>query len=251
MVFTANYRQNENMEIQLFDNMDDLTQSFTSWFIDIASEKGQLTVALSGGSTPKRLFDYWASLPKDTIDWRKIKLFWGDERCVPPNDEDSNYKMTKERLLDLISIPQENIFRIHGENAPDEESERYSLTLNHNIKSESGIPVFDIMILGMGDDGHTASIFPHEMSLWDSQSNCVVATHPTSGQKRVSVTGKVINASKHVVFLVTGDNKAEKVKEIFEYPEESKNKYPAARVNPDSGSLTWFMDEKAAKLIKA
>lgn len=235
------------MEIQIFNTLQELNKSFTEWFKEINSSEGHITVALSGGSTPKSLFDYWSSLPQDEIDWTKIKFFWGDERCVAPDDSESNYKMTKEHLFNNIKIPEENIYRIKGENNPIDEAKRYGELLNSELELVNGTPVFDIVILGMGDDGHTASIFPHEIELWDNKNNCVTATHPESGQKRVSLTGKVINAAKNVVFLVTGNNKAEKVKEIIEQPQESEKKYPAALVQPDSDNLYWLLDDAAAE----
>ena len=157
--------------------------------------------------------------------------------------------MTKEHLFNNINITEENIFRIKGENNPTDEAERYGELLDSELEQQNGTPVFDIVILGMGDDGHTASIFPHEIELWDNKNNCVTATHPTSGQIRVSLTGKVINAAKNVVFLVTGKNKAEKVKEIIEQPDVMRKKYPAALVQPDSDNLYWYLDEYAAEMI--
>jgi 6-phosphogluconolactonase len=237
------------MEIQIFNSLQELNESFTEWFKEISSSEKQITVALSGGSTPKSLFSYWSSLPEGEIDWAKIKFFWGDERCVSPEDSESNFKMTKDHLFNNINIPEENIFRIKGENNPTDEAERYGELLDSELEQQNGTPVFDIVILGMGDDGHTASIFPHEIELWDNKNNCVTATHPTSGQIRVSLTGKVINAAKNVVFLVTGKNKAEKVKEIIEQPDVMRKKYPAALVQPDSDNLYWYLDEYAAEMI--
>lgn len=237
------------MEIQIFNSLQDLNESFTEWFKEINSSEKQITVALSGGTTPKSLFDYWSSLPQDEINWTKIKFFWGDERCVSPEDSESNFKMTKEHLFNNIKIPEENIFRIKGENNSTEEAMRYGELLNSELEQQNGTPVFDIVILGMGDDGHTASIFPHEIELWDNKNNCVTSTHPISGQIRVSITGKIINAAKNVVFLVTGKNKAEKVKEIIELPEVAEKKYPAALVQPDSENLYWYLDEAAAEMI--
>lgn len=239
-------KQNMIMEIQIFKTLQELNQSFTEWLQEILNKKESITIALSGGSTPKSLFDFWSDLPEGEIDWTKIKFFWGDERCVPPTDSESNYKMTKEHLFDKINIPQNNIFRIKGENSPENEAEVYGDLLNQEIKVVNGVPAFDIVILGMGDDGHTASIFPHEIELWNSNNNCVAATHPETGQKRVSLTGKVINAANNVVFLVTGENKADKIREIIEHPEESEKKYPAALAQPESDNLLWFLDEKAA-----
>lgn len=239
------------MDIRIFSNQDDLNQSFTVWFKEILAQKETVTVALSGGSTPKSLFDYWAQLPKGEIDWEKIKFFWSDERCVPPTDDDSNYKMTKDHLLDFVSVPRENIFRIQGENDLEAEAKRYGDLLAIELETINDVPVFDILMLGMGDDGHTASIFPHEIALWHHPANCVTATHPKSGQVRVSLTGKVINAAQHVVFLVTGENKADKVAEIIGHPQRVEKKYPAALVQPDSGNLLWFLDEKAARKLTA
>lgn len=238
------------MKKQVFNNLEELNKSFTNLLKEILSRKDKVTIALSGGSTPKSLFDYWAKNHINDIEWNKIFLFWGDERCVSSTDVQSNYKMTKDHLLNFVSIPESNIFRIEGENDPSEEAKRYSEVLDKELKTINNTPSFDIVILGMGDDGHTASIFPHEMHLWDNKQNCVVAIHPDSGQKRVSITGKIINNAERVLFLVTGSNKAEKVKVIFESQDLVKDTYPAARVNPISKDLTWYLDIEAAKLLK-
>ncbi len=237
------------MEKQIFESLEQLNKSFTELLKDILKTENRVTIALSGGSTPKSLFNYWAKNHSNDIDWKSVFLFWGDERCVPPTDEQSNYKMTKDHLISHIPIPEENIFRIMGENNPAEEAVRYADVLKKEVDMVDNIPSFDLVMLGMGDDGHTASIFPHEMHLWESNENCVVATHPESGQKRVSITGKVINNAKRVAFLVTGSNKADKVKSIIDYQDEVMDLYPAARVNPKSGNLLWFMDKEAAKLL--
>lgn len=237
------------MEIQIFNSPNEINHTFTEKVKEIASRKETITIALSGGSTPKSLFDYWAQLPQGEIDWKKIKFFWGDERCVAPTDEESNYKMTHDHLFASIAIPSENIFRIKGEDDPQIEAARYGNLLSSELETTIGIPSFDILMLGMGDDGHTASIFPHEIALWQSEANCVAATHPVSGQRRVSLSGKVINAAKNVFFLVTGENKADKVKEIMTEPTEAKKKYPAALVQPDFGNLYWWIDLKAAQKL--
>lgn len=237
------------MDIQIFKTKDALNSFFTNRLKEIILKKEIVTIALSGGSTPKSLFDYWAQLPEGEINWKKVKFFWGDERCVPPSDNESNYKMTKEHLFDFVPVPEENIFRILGENNPATEAGRYGELLNRELETTNDVPSFDILMLGMGDDGHTASIFPHEIMLWESPHNCVTATHPVSGQKRVSLSGKVINAAKNVFFLVTGENKADKVKEIIEHPDAAKKKYPAALVQPKSENLHWFLDSEAAKLL--
>ncbi|MDR1518333.1 MAG: 6-phosphogluconolactonase [Dysgonamonadaceae bacterium] len=227
----------------------DVYVRFTEWFKSVlASSDGKISLALSGGNTPKALFEHWATKHRDDVDWKRVQFFWGDERCVPPNDEQSNYKMTKEYLFSQLPISERQIFRIKGENEPFAEAERYADVLRRELKGE--IPSFDIMMLGVGDDGHTASIFPNQLALWDSPQTCVVGIHPQSGQKRVSLSGRTINAAKNIAFLVTGKNKAEKLREIIGNRNQAEKTYPAAKVAPQSGRLLWFLDEDAAEAIK-
>lgn len=233
------------MELKIYKDKNEVAQQFSAYFVELVKGKPNFHVALSGGSTPKIVFDVLADKFSDIIDWNKIHFYWGDERCVPPTDDDSNYKMTLEHLFSKIDIPETNIHRILGENDPISEAMRYANLLEINLDRVEGTPQFDLVILGMGDDGHTASIFPYEIELWNADDHCVVATHPDSGQKRVSINGEVINQAKEVAFLVTGSGKAEKVTAILE-KRESFETYPASLVNPNSGNLTWFMDEDAA-----
>lgn len=232
----------------IFEDKGKLVKGFTEYFIKLMNARtGPFSVSLSGGSTPKIWFEYLSENHKNDIDWSRVHFYWGDERCVPPDDKDSNYGMTKTYLLDQIEIPQENIHRISGELLPDDATKLYDKDLSDNLDSND-IPIFDLIILGMGDDGHTASIFPHQIDLWDSNDFCVVATHPKSGQHRVSITGKVINHAKSVAFLVTGENKTERVKEIID-EEPNAAYYPASLVKPIDGTLHWFLDASAAKLL--
>ena len=192
------------------------------------------------------VFDELALDFHDTIDWNRVHLYWGDERCVPPNDSESNYKMTVDHLLSKINIPEGNVHRIFGENIPVQEAIRYSEVLETRLPHFEGVPQFDLIILGMGDDGHTASVFPYNIHLWDSVNLCEVAIHPNSGQKRITITGKVINNSKKVAFLVTGDSKMHKIREIVNKMGDFSS-YPAALVAPKSGNLEWFLDGAAAR----
>ena len=237
------------MDVKVYKDKNEVARQFSKYFADLVADKKVFHVALSGGSTPKLIFDVLASEYKTKIDWTKIHFYWGDERCVPPTDSDSNYKMTVDHLLSKINIPLENIHRIKGENPPKEEAERYSNVLETQLSMEEGVPQFDLIILGMGDDGHTASIFPHEIELWNSNHWCEVATHPDSGQKRVSITGAIINNAKTVAFLVTGDSKKEKVKTIFNN-EKGYLQYPASLVAPTSKDLHWFLDASTAAGIE-
>lgn len=232
------------MNLHTSDTKKGVAEKFITFLIDLSKTKDTITIALSGGSTPKIVFDELAEKYQD-LNWSKFHFYWGDERCVPPTDGDSNYKMTVDHLLSKINIPLENIHRIKGENAPKEEAARYSNVLETQLAMENGVPQFDLVILGMGDDGHTASIFPHEIELWNATHWCEVATHPDSGQKRVSITGAIINNAKTVAFLVTGDSKKEKVKTIFNH-EDGYLQYPASLVAPTSKDLHWFLDASAA-----
>lgn len=240
----------------IFDDKGKLVKGFTEYFVKLLhenlpgrqAESGIFTVALSGGSTPKIWFEYLAKNYADKIDWKRIHFYWGDERCVPPDDAESNFGMTKTYLLDHIDIPEENIHRISGEKNPDDAAAIYSKEISQQLSHEK-IPIFDLVILGMGDDGHTASIFPHEIQLWDSDAFCVVANHPVSGQQRVSITGKVINNARAVAFLVIGNSKSERIKEIFD-EEPHASYYPASLVKPVNSQLHWFLDGEAASLIQ-
>lgn len=232
------------MKLNIYKDKQEVAEQFSEFLAErIKQTKGKLNISLSGGSTPKVVFDHLAE-KFSLLDWSKVNFFWGDERCVPPDDEQSNYKMTVDHLFSKIEIPKENIYRIKGENHPDEEASSYSETLNKVLPTVNDIPEFDLIILGMGSDGHTASVFQSNIHLWDSSSNCEVAVHPESGQQRVTITGKVINQAKEVAFLVTGADKKEKGDTILKGDEISKS-YPAGLVNPSSGKLYWFLDEAA------
>ena len=234
------------MKLNISETKLEVARSFAKYLQGLTAKNSEVHIALSGGSTPKVVFDELAADFHDSIDWTRMHLYWGDERCVPPNDNESNYKMTVDHLLSKIDVPKENIHRIYGENIPKEEAIRYSEVLKSRLPLFDGTPQFDLIILGMGDDGHTASIFPYNIHLWDSGNVCEVAVHPDSGQKRITITGKVINNAKNVVFLVTGESKADKVREIVG-KKGNFDTYPASLVAPKSGNLDWFLDGAAAR----
>ncbi len=215
-----------------------------------AAKNRPLHIALSGGSTPKLLFDVLAERTGgDAHIWDFARLYWGDERCVPPDDSDSNYRMTREHLFDQVNIVPENIFRVLGEADPQEEALRYGQVLTEQLpKATNGFPRFDWIFLGMGGDGHTASLFPNTEPVKENKAVCVVAEHPDSGQKRVSLTLPVLNAAVRVTFLVTGASKTEKIDEIFN-ERDAYQQYPAAMVQPDDGRLEWMLDEAAGAPI--
>jgi 6-phosphogluconolactonase len=221
-----------------------LAEKYADDFMAWLPKKPAINIALSGGSTPKLLFQILAKAELDIAVWKCVHFFWGDERCVPPDHEDSNYRMTKTLLLDHVPILEPNIHRIMGERMPEEEAIRYQGEIEGHVPFRDGWPAFDLIMLGMGDDGHTASIFPDRMELLDSGDICAVAAHPASGQKRISLTGKVINNADQVVFLVTGANKSTVIASILRR-EGNWQSYPAAHIDP-VGPLYWYLDEAAA-----
>jgi len=213
-----------------------------------SSQQPKFHLALSGGSTPQLLFEVLAEKYADLLPWQRLHFWWGDERCVPPGSEESNFKAANDTLFSAVPVPEANIHRIHGEDDPEKEAERYSREIVHELNLRGQWPVFDLIILGMGNDGHTASIFPSQPELLQSEKICVVATHPASGQKRITLTGKVINQASRIFFLVTGEEKAGRVSEIMNNDPAAQN-LPANFVNPEHGKLIWFLDEAAASLI--
>lgn len=237
-------------EIEIYQDAAALSEGFTAFLKKLLDVYPRVNIALSGGTTPKVIFDYWAENCKDSIDWSRLFFFWGDERCVPPENVMNNYGMTKDHLFDKIpAIPRNNIYRIHGENEPEEEAEWYSKVLETRTMQRRQVPCFEIVMLGLGDDGHTVSIFPDQISLWDSKDFCVIGEHPESKMKRVSLSGQVVNNAQYVVFLATGKNKAEKVRDVIKNRDQFLDKYPAAKVNPKKGYLYWFLDSDAASLL--
>lgn len=237
-------------EVKIFKNPKKVYKAIAKSIIKLTQNSKQevFDIALSGGNSPKGLFKKLSDKYADEIPWNRIHFWWGDERCVPPGDEQSNYKMTEDYLLSKINIPPENIHRIRGEEDPEKEAKRYSKELEDNLNSRSKIPVFDLIILGLGDDGHTASIFPDQFELLDHPESCAVAVHPITGQKRITITGNVLNNSNRVYFLVTGENKAMRISEIMNDSEAAKL-LPAYYIAPKNGDLVWYLDEAAASLI--
>lgn len=204
-----------------------------------------INIAISGGSTPKLLFSLLAKEYSDSIPWHFVRLFWVDERCVPPTHPESNFGMTYESLLKLVPIHDANIFRMQGENNPETEAERYQKLLEKELLLKNGVPQFDLILLGMGDDGHTASIFPNDMSLLHSEMFVAIGVHPISGQKRITLTGPTINQAEQVVFMITGEAKKDVLRQIIRR-EATSEKFPAAHVHSANGKIEFFLDKNAA-----
>jgi 6-phosphogluconolactonase len=215
------------------------------------SARGRFIAALSGGKTPVGIYTLLAKAPfASQIPWARVHLFWGDERCVPPDHADSNYRLVRELLLDYVPIPPPNIHRMPGEMDPVEAAARYEGQLREFIAPHGdGFPVFDCILLGLGEDGHTASLFPGTRAIRESAR--WVLGHYVDAQKgwRITITPPVINAARTVVFIAAGSGKAAVVKEILEGPFRSDT-LPAQIVRPAGGDLVWMLDREAAALLK-
>ncbi len=193
--------------VRVFSDLDALAQAIAAILIkdlDRIEPDHFYTIALSGGSTPEYIFRYLAENYAERIDWEKLLVFWGDERCVAPESSDSNYRMAYESLLQNVPIPDANIFRIKGEDDPATEARQYSELVSENVAEFEDTPQFDLMLLGLGSDGHTASIFPDRTELFSSSRLFEVAVKPGTGEKRITATGRLINNSSKICFIVTG-----------------------------------------------
>lgn len=204
-------------------------------------------IAVSGGNTPALMFDVWANEYLDITPWSRMRIYWVDERCVPPDHSDSNYGMARQLLLRLAPIPAEHVFRICGEAKPGKEAARYSELVKTQVPLQEGWPEFDIILLGAGDDGHTSSIFPGQEKLLNSNSIYAVSTHPRNKQKRITMTGYPILSARHVIFLITGKGKAKVVEDIC----NSKIAESAAvYIAHHARRVELFMDKEAAMYIE-
>ena len=235
----------------IYPDTDSLISAFCCECATFLEESRELErpihMALSGGGTPIAVFK---QLAETTLleDWELVHFYWGDERCVESDDGQSNFGNAKKYLIDPLGIPDKQVHRIRGEENPVREAERYGDMLRERLPVEYGLPVFDWIWLGVGEDGHTASIFPDQIELWKAESTCVVATHPESGQSRVSLSGGVINAARRISFIVTGARKSAVINDIV-MKEGRYLDYPAFYVNPNSGNLEWYLDKDATNWL--
>lgn len=209
--------------------------------------RDRFNIALSGGNTPKVLYQKLSSYQYRTkFNWNQIDLFWGDERCVPPDNEESNFALVNQFLINNIDIPTQNIHRIKGEKVPEQEAVRYSKELKQHFNTGDQYPCFDIILLGLGSDGHTASLFPNSKNL-GNKNYCSVAVHPETGQNRITLNLPVLLNARKIFFMVAGFNKAKIIKKIILEKIISK-KYPASLLNK-SRRVKWFLDKAAARYL--
>jgi 6-phosphogluconolactonase len=236
-------------KLRIFEDLEKLSIHAANLFSEQAArsilERGQFLVALNGGGTPTRLFQLLATEFRDKVEWAKVHVFWGDERCVPPKDAGSSYGQARELLLSKIPIPESNIHRIKGELTPVEASKAYSLLLKEYASTTLNWPCFDLVYLGMGEDGHTASLFPGSPVNVTEPTLPVTAHYQDRPANRVTLTQLVFNSARMIVFMATGEKKAITLAEVLS-DRYNPELYPAQRIDPKDGQLIWLIDKDAA-----
>src|SRR5262245_35490380 len=257
--------KNENAQIRIYRDSNELALKAARLFARLADQYvvgcGRFSVALSGGSTPKAMFALLAASPfRETIPWSAIHFFWGDERCVPPDHADSNYRMTRETLLANVPVSEANVHRIPAEQAPAAAAAAYARTLRdffltptdpeNTVAPDPARPRFDLTFLGMGADGHTGSLFPHSPSLPNESDSLGANFVEKLNAYRSTLTANTINNARNVTFLVAGEDKDEALKQVLEGPPQI-DLYPSQMIQPARGSLLWLLDEAAASRLGA
>jgi 6-phosphogluconolactonase len=219
---------------------------------EAVEEHGRFTIALSGGSTPRSLYNLLATNARTSLPWDRMFFFFGDERHVPPSDKDSNFRMADEAMLSKVPVPEANIFRVPAEN-PDAAAaaEAYEQSLRKFFSLEPGqVPVFDVILLGLGPDGHTASLFPGTAAVQEKSRLVVANWVEKFNTHRITLTLPVLNAARCVAFLVSGTDKAPALEAVLQ-SNASGEQYPAKLVHPTNGKLIWFVDRAAASGLAA
>ncbi|HEY1207909.1 MAG TPA: 6-phosphogluconolactonase [Terracidiphilus sp.] len=235
-----------------------LARHAAQYFVEMAGEAverhGRARVALSGGATPKAAFELLADPAqpwRNRMPWQALDLYWVDERSVPPDHADSNYRMTREALLDHVPLRPEQIHRIEGELEPQAAAARYESELRNSFRLEGAeIPRFDLVALGLGSDGHTASLFPHTEALNEMSSLVAANFVPQKDAWRITLTWPVINHARSIFFLVSGEDKAAVLREVLTGPRDPE-RLPSQLIWPSSGILTFILDKAAAALLPA
>ena len=244
-------------EIRSYPSLSELSLAAAEFIAELAEarirEKNIFTFVLSGGNTPRLLYEKLAEQPfANRIDWQHTHLFWGDERCVPPNHPDSNFALAYETMISKVAVPPANVHRIPAETDPPKRAaEKYEKSLREFFRvatepdSPQTFPPFDLVLQGLGEDGHTASLFPGDVALEEKTKWAVAVDGSTAAPPvpRVSLTLPVLNEARHVLFLASGSKKLKVLQEILNNPHAAT--YPAAQVQP-TGKLLWFIDEWSA-----
>jgi 6-phosphogluconolactonase len=235
-------------ELRVFESPQDVAAALADLFVAQARAaiegRGTFFAALAGGRTPQAAYALLAEPERrDAIDWPHVSISFGDERCVPPESDDSNYKMAFDSFLSKVPVPPRNVHRMHGEDEPARAARDYAQVL---VETMGEAPRFDLMFLGMGEDGHTASLFPGTDPRTDEDQLVRAVLAGAHVPQRLTVTPLIINNSKHVAIAVEGAAKASTLQAVREGPYDPV-KYPVQIVFPQSGELTWLVDKAAAK----
>jgi 6-phosphogluconolactonase len=242
----------DRFNISVFETTEQMARAAAERFVECGSEfhgtLDRFSVALSGGATPRRVYELLATERfKNRVPWSQVHLFFGDERCVPPDHPDSNYAMVYEALISQVPIPANNVHRIIGEGNVDENATAYENQLKTFFDGRSW-PRFDLAMLGMGEDGHTASLFPRSEALKEMSRWAVGTRNEQVGQDRITLTVPVFNHASRVLFLVAGKNKAQRLQEVLR-PQTGSDQLPAQAIAPIDGMLEWLVDAEAASLL--
>ncbi len=237
-------------ELRIVRDAEAVAAAVADLFLDCArlalADRGSFRVALSGGNTPRRAYELLAQEPRiEQISWTDVFVYFGDERCVPPDDEQSNYRMARKAFLDFVPVPAHNVHRIHGEEEPGKAANEYASVLRADMGDK---PKFDLILLGLGPDGHTASLFPGSPPDTDDSALVRAVYAQSQSMWRVTFTPEVINAAHTVAFAVEGSEKAEILRTVYEGAIDP-TAYPAQIVKPDDGRLIWIVDTLAAGML--
>ncbi len=242
-----------NPDVRIFENLDAISYAAAALFVEAAAEavaqRGRFLVALSGGDTPVKLYGLLSKAPfRGGIDWGVTHAFWGDERCVPVEDLENNYRQAKDILLAHVPIPSVNLHRIKTELEPGAAALDYTLVLKEYSTPPLAWPRFDLALLGMGSDGHTASLFPGSEVAASAPVVTVSGEYENRPSERVTLTPVVFNSAHKVLFLVSGEGKAQMLKRVL-YGELQPELLPAQRIQAQDGSVAWFVDQGAASQL--
>ena len=236
-------------ELRIYQDLEALSRGAANLFVEQGSgsitERSRFLVALNGGGTPARLFQLLATEFREQVAWREVHIFWGDERCVPPDDPGSSYGQAHQLLLGRVPIPGSNIHRVQGELGPAQAARAYAAALTAYASPPLVWPRFDLVYLGMGEDGHTASLFPGSPVNVAEPVIPITAHYQDRPANRVSLTPRVFNSARLVAFMAAGETKAETLAQVLG-DRYNPEQYPAQRIRPEDGRLIWLVDEAAA-----
>lgn len=241
-----------NLKLNIFSSEQEVLTGIARYFIETANQaitkQGFFNVSLSGGTSPKKLYQLLTTPEyRPQLDWTKVYFFFGDERNVPQDSPDSNFLMVKTALFDPLNIQADHIFAIDTVVLPESAAIDYAEQIDSHFKNQE--VCFDLILLGLGDNSHTASLFPHTAVLAEKEATVKAVFLADQQIFRITKTAKMINQAHHIAFLLYGSGKAEAVKHVLEDPSNIEE-YPAQLINPENGDVQWFMDEAAAALLQ-